>query len=67
MIKSIKIYYLELQFIKLKFYKNCKINKLTKSNKYDKISKLVYSGNTNIVIGRDRSHESTSDFRMHGN
>ena len=44
-----------------------KINKLTNYNKYDKISKLVYSGNTNIVIGRDRSHESTSDFRMHGN
>ena len=40
---------------------------LTRNLWYARIDKLVYSGNTNIVIGRDRSHESTSNFRMHRN
>ncbi len=34
---------------------------------YDRISKLVYSGNTNILLGGIEDNESTSHFRMHRN
>ena len=38
---------------------------LTKKEEYDIINKLVYSGNTNILLGGIENNESTSYFRMH--
>ena len=40
---------------------------LTKKEEYDIINKLVYSGNTNILLGGIENNESTSYFRMHWN
>ena len=38
---------------------------LTKTIEYGIINKLVYSGNTNILLGGIENNESTSYFRMH--
>jgi len=38
---------------------------LTKAIEYGIINKLVYSGNTNILLGGIENDESTSYFRMH--
>ena len=40
---------------------------LTKNTEYGIINKLVYSGNTNILLGGIENDESTSYFRMHWN
>ena len=38
---------------------------LTKTIEYGIINKLVYSGNTNILLGGIEKDESTSNFRVH--
>ena len=38
---------------------------LTKAIEYGIINELVYSGNTNILLGGIEEDESTSNFRMH--
>ena len=38
---------------------------LTKAIEYGIINKLVYSGNTNILLGGIENDESTSYFGMH--
>ena len=38
---------------------------LTKKKEYDIINELVYSGNTNILLGGIENNESTSYFGMH--
>ena len=38
---------------------------LTKAIEYGIINELVYSGNTNILLGGIENNESTSYFRMH--
>ena len=40
---------------------------LTKNTEYGIINELVYSGNTNILLGGIENDESTSYFRMHWN
>ena len=40
---------------------------LTKKTDYGIIYELVYSGNTNILLGGIENDESTSYFRMHWN
>ena len=49
------------------FKKKVKKIVLTKNTEYGIINELVYSGNTNILLGGIENDESTSYFRMHWN
>ena len=58
------VLHLIIQYTK-KTLKKVKKIVLTKKEEYDIINKLVYSGNTNILLGGIENNESTSYFRMH--
>ncbi|BBM46020.1 hypothetical protein [Leptotrichia trevisanii] len=58
------VLHLIIQYTK-KTLKKVKKIVLTKKEEYDIINKLVYSGNTNILLGGIENDESTSYFRMH--
>ena len=61
------VLHLIIQYTVKKLKKKVKKIVLTKKEEYDIINKLVYSGNTNILLGGIENNESTSYFRMHWN